>query len=152
MLCPRCLSPKNRVVDSRLGKNPHTVRRRRYCKNCDLRFTTLEEIQRDEVYVIKRDGRRELFSRDKILKSINRAVEKLSIDPEQAKMLVTAICMEISEKEDKEVPTSTIAEIVMAHLKKFNGVAYIRFASVYKEFQRLEDYESALQELRETDG
>lgn len=149
MECPRCLSEKNRVVDSRPGKEPQTVRRRRICKSCGHRFTTRESIIREQMFVIKRDGRREPYKKEKILNSVSRAVEKLGIDAEQLRLVVTEITNSLEERFGTEIPSSAIGECVLQQLKKINGVAYLRFASVYKEFRSLNDYDRALAELRE---
>ncbi|NBD37584.1 MAG: transcriptional repressor NrdR [Verrucomicrobia bacterium] len=146
MQCPKCGTKDTRVIDSRVSSNGFAIRRRRSCQNCEYRFSTIEEIIREDLYVIKNDGRRELFDRNKILSGLQRAVEKRPVDSEQIEMLIADILAEIEGEHDAEVPARVIGEHVMKHLKEIDQIAYVRFASVYKHFRDIDEL------AREIDG
>lgn len=135
MLCPKCRSLNNKVIDSRLSKNEMSIRRRRECLDCDYRFTTTEEILRAELQVVKRDGRREDFDRNKLLNGLRKAVEKRPIESMQIELLLTEIMSKIEKKFDQEVPSNIIGELIMKRLKLLDKIAYVRYASVYKDFR-----------------
>src|SRR5690606_21736648 len=131
MQCPKCQTKDTRVVDSRMSRNGLAIRRRRQCTKCDHRFTTIEEILREDLVVIKRDGRREEFDRTKILSGLKRACEKRPIDVEQIEMVVSDIIVQLESEFDSEIPSSVIGGMIMERLKVIDQIAYVRFASVY---------------------
>ena len=135
MKCPKCEAKENRVIDSREVRNGESIRRRRLCLNCGHRFTTYEEIQRAQLQVIKRDKRREEFSREKLMKSITIACRKRHISVEQIERVTDTILMETESEYEKEVPSMIIGNKVMQALEKLDEVAYIRYASVYRRFR-----------------
>jgi transcriptional repressor NrdR len=144
MECPYCSHPASKVTDKR--KSPDGVRRRRECLKCRKRFTTHERVSREDFYVIKKDGRRERFSRDKLERGIEKAFEKRPVSKEK----ITDMINEIEEqlrKKGKEIKSSVIGELIMKKLKKVDNVAYIRFASVYRNFQDADDFKNELKEL-----
>ena len=139
MYCPKCHFEDTKVTDSRLGKSNLSVRRRRQCLRCSHRFSTTEEIQREGMRVIKRDGRREEFSRSKILTGLRKAMEKRPIEAEQMETLVSKVIQTLENRPENEIPTSAIGEEVMKQLKNVDQIAYVRFASVYKDFRDLQE-------------
>jgi transcriptional repressor NrdR len=147
MRCPFCRNDASRVVDSRPGEEGASVRRRRECLACKRRFTTYERIEESPLKVVKKDGRREDYDRAKLMSGINKACGKLPISEEQKEAVVSEIENEILEKFEREVPASVIGEKVMAKLKKLNHVAYVRFASVYREFSDISGFADVLQEI-----
>ena len=134
MICPKCSTRDTRVIDSRIGRNGLSIRRRRECTACDYRFTTIEEVLRGDRVVIKSDGRREEFDRNKMLHGIRRACEKRPIDLEQIDMLISDVVIELEGEFDQEIPSATIGEWTMAKLRSIDNIAYIRFASAYRNF------------------
>jgi transcriptional repressor NrdR len=147
MRCPRCTSTEDRVIDSRASKDGTTIRRRRECAACGHRYTTTETVLREGLVVIKRDGRREDFDRSKILNGLRRACEKRPIDAEQLNMLVEDVTDALESRFDYEVPSLAVGEQVMEHLKRIDSVAYIRFASVYKDLRDLTDIVAEINRL-----
>ena len=147
MQCPKCSAKDTRVIDSRVGKNGRTIRRRRQCSECNYRFNTLEEILRENLVVIKRDGRREEFDRNKILNGIRRACEKRPIDLEQIDMLISDVTLELESQGEFEIPGRVIGEKVMEKLKNIDQIAYVRFASVYKDFRDISEMAKEISEL-----
>ncbi len=145
MKCPYCLSPSSKVTDKR--KAPEGTRRRRECLKCGKRFTTYEKIDRGELYVIKKDGRRERFSREKLETGIKRAFEKRPISLEKIEQTINEIEEQLRKAGKKEVKSSAIGELVMKKIKKLDNVAYIRFASVYRDFQDINDFKRELRDL-----
>lgn len=135
MKCPKCECRENRVIDSREVRGGESIRRRRVCESCDHRFTTYEEIQRAQLQVTKRDGRREEMSRGKLLQSLMIACRKRHISVEQIERLTDTIMMEIEAEFEKEVPSMELGLKVMGALEKLDEVAYIRYASVYRRFR-----------------
>lgn len=148
MNCPRCQAADTRVIDSRLARAGTAIRRRRQCSECGHRFTTTEEVVRDELWVKKNDGRREPYEPGKILSGLRRACEKRPIDPEQLRMLVTDVTTEMEAQYDTEIPARAIGEAIMKRLKTIDQIAYVRFASVYKEFRDLNELEQEISALR----
>ena len=144
MKCPKCYSDDDRVLDSRSAREGAAIRRRRECLVCGHRFTTYEEVDRDEVTVIKRDGRRQMFERAKIHKAIRQACGKRKISDEQVRTIIDRVVAGI---EGDEVSSDKIAELVMAELHKTDEVAYIRFASVYRQFKDVSEFLSAITEI-----
>ena len=141
MLCPVCRSGDNRVVDSR--DDDSAVRRRRECLACRHRFTTYERIESGRLFVVKKDGRREPFNRDKLLGGLRKACEKRPVSDAAMQEVVDAIERELYARGDSEIPSSAVGELVVDALRRLDKVAYIRFASVYREF----DLQSFQQEL-----
>ena len=135
MLCPKCRSVDDKVIDSRSSREGATIRRRRECLKCAHRFTTYEEIEHEGLMVTKRDGRREEFSRDKLFSGLKKACQKRPISPQAIEAVLDKIVEEISNKFESEVPGAAIGECVMRELRGLDDVAYVRFASVYRRFQ-----------------
>lgn len=148
MRCPFCKQPDSRVIDSRAADEGTTIRRRRECSKCGRRFTTYEVVERLPLMVVKRDNRREPFSRDKLLTGIIRSCDKRDISMEQITNFVAEIEHEIRNRTEPEVPSEKVGEIVMEHLKDFDEVAYIRFASVYRKFDDITNFIEELETLR----
>ncbi|MFK8040172.1 MAG: transcriptional regulator NrdR [Rickettsiaceae bacterium] len=140
MRCPFCSSIDTFVKDSRDTEDGSVIRRRRYCKNCDMRFTTFERMQLKEIVVIKQSGAKKLFDRNKIFKAISTAVRKRNISEEQIEAIVHKIIMKIENSNSREIHTKTIGELVMQELFHIDQVAYIRFASVYQDFNSTKDF------------
>jgi len=147
MNCPYCSSDQLKVTDKR--KSPEGIRRRRECLNlrCRKRFTTYERIEKSEIYIIKKDGTREKFSRDKLEKGVDKALEKRPVSKGKTEKMINEIEEQIRKKGKKEIKSSAIGEIVMKKIKKIDNVAYIRFASVYRDFQDIRDFKKELKEL-----
>jgi len=148
MRCPFCRHPKTRVVDKRNLEAHDTIRRRRECLSCGRRFSTYERIEWTGVSVIKKDGRRESFDRDKLLAGLLKACEKRPIPREEIEKRVSGIEAELYNYGSREVPAQAIGELVMDRLKALDKVAYIRFASVYREFTDLKSFEKELRTLK----
>jgi len=147
MNCPFCRHADTRVVDSRLGKEGNNVRRRRECSICERRFTTYERVEEILPWVIKKDGRREAFDRSKIISGMQRACEKRLVSVEQIEALVDQLERKFQECADKELPASLIGEAVMDALREVDEVAYVRFASVYRQFKDINEFMAELNEL-----
>ena len=147
MRCPFCGHDETQVKDSRPSDDGMTIRRRRFCPACTQRFTTIERVQLRELVVVKTDGRRVPFDRDKLLRSVQVALRKRSVEPERTEQEVSKIVRELESLGENEVTTETIGETVMAHLRELDDVAYVRFASVYRNFREAKDFEQALAEL-----
>ena len=140
MRCPFCKKDNDKVIDTRPSEDGSAIRRRRECLECSKRFTTHERLEEMPVRVIKKNGRREPFDRSKILSGVMRAVEKRSFSIEQVESLVESIEREILDQTDREISTRDIGELVMGRLRAMDEVAYVRFASVYREYQALEEF------------
>jgi transcriptional repressor NrdR len=153
MRCPSCGSLDTQVKDSRPTEDSAAIRRRRVCLTCNFRFTTFERVQLRELVVIKRNGRRVPFDRDKLMRSIQIALRKRSVDPEQVEQFVSKIVRELENLGETEISSETVGEMVMEHLRALDDVAYVRFASVYRNFREPKDFQDALDELSgEDDG
>lgn len=150
MRCPKCGGQEDKVIDSRSSREGAVIRRRRECDACNHRFTTYEEIEHEGLVVIKRDGRREEFSREKLVSGIRKACQKRPVSPEAIGATVDHIIAEISEKYDSEVPGMALGERVMEALRELDEVAYVRFASVYRQFQEATDFVHAVKKLEDT--
>jgi transcriptional repressor NrdR len=150
MRCPKCGCQDDRVIDSRASREGGTIRRRRECLKCNHRFTTYEEIEREELMVIKRDGRREEFSREKLSVGLKKAFQKRPVSPQAIEDLLETIANSIRDEYEREVPGSVIGERVMAGLREIDEVAYVRFASVYRRFQEATDFVQEVKRLEET--
>lgn len=152
MRCPFCQFPDNRVLESRSAESGQSVRRRRECLRCERRFTTYERIEFVPVIVIKRNGDRESFDRSKLLRGIMRACEKTGVTHLELENLVDEIEAELQQRSTREVASSEIGELVLKRLRDLNEVAYVRFASVYRQFQGIRDFAEALSDLKSTAG
>ena len=146
MECPFCSNTKSKVTDKRTS--PEGIRRRRECLKCKKRFTTYEKISKDNLYVIKKDKRREAFNREKLETGIYRAFEKRPVAKEKIKKMINEIEESIRKKGKKEIKSSIIGELVMKKIRKLDNVAYIRFASVYRDFQDIKDFKKEIKELK----
>lgn len=140
MRCPKCTSIEDKVIDSRIGKEGNAIRRRRECLECGHRFTTTETLVRDGMVVIKRDGRREEFDREKLVRAVRAACHKRPIDLEQVAMLVEDVIDALEAQYESEIPSRAVGEAVMQRLRGVDQVAYVRFASVYKEFRDVAEF------------
>ncbi|HJF16652.1 MAG TPA: transcriptional regulator NrdR [Globicatella sulfidifaciens] len=147
MLCPKCQSSQTKVIDSRSVDDDTSIRRRRECLNCGYRFNTYERVERTPLLVVKRDGTREEFSREKLLRGIIRSAEKRPITREQMERLASAVENDIRNYTDTEIPSEQIREYVMPRLLELDEVSYIRFASVYRQFQSREMFMKELESM-----
>ncbi len=148
MNCPNCQNEDTKVLDSRPVEDGSAIRRRRECEKCEFRFSTYEEIEILGLTVIKKDGRKELFSKEKMEGGIKRAFEKRPVSEDGLKKLVSGIEIEIQKRaKDAEIKSEEIGEIVMKKIKKVDKVAYIRFASVYRKFEDVEEFKEELKKL-----
>ncbi len=150
MRCPFCGNRESKVLDKReTGDQNETTRRRRVCDKCGRRFTTYEKVEPFDLLVIKKDGRKEAFDREKLMKGISRSCEKRQITRKMITDLVDKAEADIRSHGEKEIKSSKIGTIVMRRLKRLDKVAYIRFASVYKEFEDIEEFKRAIDKLEE---
>lgn len=149
MKCPICSAANTKVIDSRLNQTSDIIRRRRECMRCEGRFTTYERVEVVMPAVTKKDGRREPFSRDKIFHGIEKACQKRPITTQQVEEQVTRLEKKIQSFGLKEIPSKTIGKMVMSVLHSLDAVAYIRFASVYREFKDVEDFVQELKDVPE---
>ena len=147
MKCPFCSHTDTRVVDSRLGKEGNNIRRRRECVDCERRFTTYERVEETLPLVIKKDGRREAFDRQKIISGIQRACEKRPVSIATIEKVVDQMELSLQENGEKEVDASFIGEAVMTALQAIDEVAYVRFASVYRQFRDINEFMSELKDI-----
>ncbi|MBL0731856.1 MAG: transcriptional repressor NrdR [Desulfosarcina sp.] len=147
MKCPFCKEINNKVLDSRLSKDGEVTRRRRECIACQRRFTTYEHIEQSSLMIVKKDGRRELFSADKIRSGVKKACEKREISMNLIDEFVSEVEHDLREIGEKEVPAAIIGEKIMSRLHNLDPVAYVRFASVYREFKDVNDFVSELKNL-----
>jgi transcriptional repressor NrdR len=148
MKCPFCSAPDTQVVDSRVNEEGTSVRRRRRCPTCSKRFTTYETIELRMPLVVKQDGRRTEFSRDKLMTGFRRALHKRSVPTEKVDGAVDRIMQNLLALGVREVPARQIGDLVMEELYQLDQVAYIRFASVYRSFQDVEDFRNVIQEVQ----
>lgn len=147
MRCPTCNSLDTQVKDSRPAEDSTVIRRRRVCMACSFRFTTFERVQLRELTVIKRNGRRVPFDRDKLMRSVQISLRKRNVDAERVEKMVSAIVRELESVGESEISSEAIGEIVMEHLRQLDDVAYVRFASVYRNFREARDFKTVLGEL-----
>jgi len=147
MRCPKCGCIEDRVVDSRASREGATIRRRRECTGCNHRFTTYEEIEREGLFVLKRDGRREEFSREKLFSGLKKACQKRPVPQKAIEDLVEKIAEAVNNKFESEVPAEFIGKLVMDGLRELDDVAYVRFASVYRRFQEATDFVHEVKKL-----
>lgn len=147
MRCPKCGCQEDKVIDSRASREGATIRRRRECLKCNHRFTTYEELEHEGLMVLKRDGRREEFSREKLLSGIKKACQKRPVSLQAMDELVDHIAAAVTEKSESEVPGDFIGKMVMDGLRELDDVAYVRFASVYRRFQEATDFVQEVKKL-----
>jgi transcriptional repressor NrdR len=147
MKCPFCGEFDNKVIDSRVSKDGSVIRRRRECIECSRRFTTYEHIEEIPIMIIKKDGRREIFSRSKVRQGMQRACQKLDISMNVIEDFIDDLERDLRETGEKEIPSRVVGEKVMARLHHLNAIAYVRFASVYREFKDVNDFLSELKSL-----
>lgn len=148
MRCPFCQFPDNRVLESRSAESGQSVRRRRECLQCERRFTTYERIEYVPIIVLKRNGERESFDRSKLLRGVMRACEKTGVSSLALEALVDEIEADLQQRAVREIPSQEIGGLVLNHLQNLNEVAYIRFASVYRQFQGIRDFIETLNHLQ----
>lgn len=152
MRCPFCGNIDTQVKDSRPAEDHVSIRRRRFCPACGGRFTTYERVQLRDLVVVKKSGKREAFDRDKLERSIRIALQKRPIEPDRIDQMVSGIVRRLESLGETDVPSDAIGQIVMETLARIDTVAYVRFASVYKNFQAADDFEDFVSELRPTAG
>ena len=148
MNCPKCNARDSRVVDSRITKDGRSIRRRRECQTCGYRFTTSEELVREELSVRKRNGTVEAFERQKIFDGIKRSCQKRPVQIEQINMIVNDIVTSLGSGYEQEIESRKIGEMVMEKLKPIDQIAYVRFASVYREFRDIAEMEQMIKDLK----
>lgn len=149
MRCPYCGNPDTQVKDSRPSEDNTSIRRRRVCPDCGGRFTTFERVQLRELTVTKKSGKRVPFDRDKLMRSVQVALRKRSVDPERVERMVNGIVRQLESMGEADVNSEQIGHLVMEGLKGLDAVAYVRFASVYKNFREAKDFEAFVGELAE---
>jgi transcriptional repressor NrdR len=147
MKCPYCGVMDNKVIDSRVSKDGEAIRRRRECMDCNHRFTTYEQIEEIPIMIVKKDGRREIFNREKVSAGIRRACEKLDISMNTIDAIINDLERNLRETGEKEIPSFVIGEQVMQKLHDLNDIAYVRFASVYREFKDVNDFVDELKRM-----
>ncbi|MBE9065105.1 transcriptional regulator NrdR [Leptolyngbya cf. ectocarpi LEGE 11479] len=151
MQCPFCQHANNRVLESRAAEAGRSIRRRRECLKCNGRFTTYERIEYIPITVVKRNGDRELFNRSKLLRGIARACEKTGLEATRLDAIVDTIEMDLQQRSTREITSADIGELVLQQLKSLNEVAYVRFASVYRQFSGIRDFADTLNQLQSED-
>ena len=142
MICPFCGNEDTQVKDSRPAEDGGAIRRRRLCGKCDARFTTFERVQIREIMLVKRDGRKSVFDREKLERSFDIALRKRDVDAEAVAMSINDIVRQLESHADGDVPSARVGELVMAALYKLDQVAYVRYASVYRNFREAKDFEA----------
>ena len=147
MRCPKCQARDDKVIDSRAIKDETVIRRRRECLACEHRFTTYEEIERDDLRVLKRDGRYEAFDRKKLVAGIDKACQKRPVSREAIERTVNEMIDELIKTYGDEIPTKAIGDTIMQHLRRLDEVAYVRFASVYRKFRDIKEFVNEVQSL-----
>jgi transcriptional repressor NrdR len=149
MRCSKCGCQEDKVIDSRTSREGQTIRRRRECLSCGHRFTTYEEIENEAITVVKRDDRREAFSREKLLHSLKIACRKRPVSPQKIEEMADHIVEEIGDKYDREVPSMAVGERVMEALRSLDQIAYVRYASVYRRFEEPKEFIQEVNKLEE---
>ena len=147
MRCPFCAVEDTQVKDSRPTEDRLSVRRRRFCAECGSRFTTIERTQLKELVVVKRDGNKKIFDREKMVRAINTALRKRQVSEETVEMMVNSLVRQFEASSDGEIATSIIGESILKELSKIDQVAYVRFASVYKDFNTAADFEDFIHKI-----
>lgn len=148
MRCPFCGNVDTQVKDSRPAEDNVAIRRRRFCPACSGRFTTYERVQLRDLVVVKSNGKREDFDRDKMARSIRIAMQKRAVEPDRIEQMISGIVRRLESTGETDIPSKAIGEIVMEALSRIDNVAYVRFASVYKNFQDADDFDKFVSELR----
>ena len=148
MRCPFCGNVDTQVKDSRPAEDNVAIRRRRFCPSCSGRFTTYERVQLRDLVVVKSNGKREDFDRDKMARSIRIAMQKRPVEPERIEQMISGIVRRLESTGETDIPSKAIGEIVMEALSRVDNVGYVRFASVYKNFQAADDFDKFVSELR----
>jgi transcriptional repressor NrdR len=151
MRCPFCGHDDSQVKDSRPSEDNSAIRRRRHCPACGGRFTTFERVQLRELIVVKKTGRREPFERDKLERSLAHALRKRPVEADRVDRMITGIVRRLESMGENEIPSSVIGELVMQALASLDKVAYVRFASVYRNFREMKDFEALIGEMESTD-
>jgi transcriptional repressor NrdR len=151
MRCPLCSNLENRVLESRAADGGHSVRRRRECLNvaCGHRFTTYERIDTVPITILKRDGRRETFDRNKIISGLQRACDKTTLTPSQVEAIASSVEVALQKISNRDIPSTEVGEMVLQELRPLNEVAYIRFASVYSQFQTIQDFVAVVEQMQD---
>jgi transcriptional repressor NrdR len=149
MRCPFCGNDDTQVKDSRPTEDNNAIRRRRQCTNCGARFTTFERVQLRELTVVKANGKRETFDRDKLLRSMTIALRKRPVEGERIERVVNSIVRRLESSGESEIPTALVGELIMDALASLDQVAYVRFASVYRNFREARDFEEFIEKLDE---
>jgi len=152
MRCPSCNSLDTQVKDSRPTEDSAVIRRRRVCIACNFRFTTFERVQLRELTVLKKSGRRVPFDRDKLMRSLEIALRKRPVEPDRLERMVNGIVRQLESQGENEIASGKIGELVMEGLRALDSVAYVRFASVYRNFREAKDFRAALDELTGDEG
>jgi transcriptional repressor NrdR len=147
MRCPYCGAEDTQVKDSRPTEDSTAIRRRRVCAECGGRFTTFERVQLRELTVVKRSGRRVPFDRDKLMRSVQVALRKRPVEPERVERMVSGIVRQLESRGEQDIPAEDIGELVMEGLRNLDDVAYVRFASVYRDFREAQDFKNFIGEL-----
>lgn len=147
MRCPFCGNIETQVKDSRISDDGESIKRRRYCLACDSRFTTFERIQLKEILIIKKNGEKKIFDPEKLKRSIEMAVRKRPVTDLQVEKLVNKIVRQLEMENETELPSSKIGEMVMQALEKLDKVAFVRFASVYKNFEKTDDFQKFIKKI-----
>ncbi|WP_062222739.1 transcriptional regulator NrdR [Aureimonas sp. D3] len=148
MRCPFCGSQDSQVKDSRPAEDGGAIRRRRICPDCNGRFTTFERVQLRDLMVVKKSGRRVPFEREKLARSVHTAMRKRPVDPERAERMISGIVRQLESSGETDVPSELIGRLVMDALRQLDDVAYVRFASVYRDFREAKDFASVIEELK----
>ena len=147
MKCPFCANPETQVKDSRISDDGDSIRRRRYCASCDSRFTTFERVQLREIFVIKKNGDKKVFDPEKLKKSIEMAVRKRNVSDLQVDKMASNIVRQLEMQSETDISSSQIGETVMDALEKLDKVAFVRFASVYKNFEKADDFQKFIKKV-----
>ncbi len=147
MRCPKCQQNNDKVIDSREARDGTSIRRRRVCQECEHRFTTYEEVQSTTLQIVKRDGRREPLDREKMMGAVNVACQKLRVSAQDKNALIDTVINELEAEYENEVPSTAVGEKMMNGLMKLDQVAYVRFASVYRQFKDVNDFKSEAERL-----
>ncbi|MEW5914380.1 MAG: transcriptional regulator NrdR [Thermodesulfobacteriota bacterium] len=150
MRCPFCGKLDNKVVDSRVSKDASVIRRRRQCQDCGQRFTTYERVEEMETYVIKKDGSREIYDRNKVKAGMLKALQKRPVSIDQVEEFLDGLEASFQERNLREIPVQALGEAVMKKLKELDAVAYVRFASVYRDFRELDEFMREVKDLLAT--
>jgi transcriptional repressor NrdR len=152
MRCPFCNNEETQVKDSRSTEEGVAIRRRRFCPDCGGRFTTFERVQLRELMVVKKSGRRVVFDRDKLMRSVQIALRKRPVEPERVEKMVSSIVRQLESLGESEVKSDVVGGMIMEGLKSLDDVAYVRFASVYRNFREAKDFEDLVGELAGDEG